>query len=79
MCAPVGVYLVVEQLKQPWRVELVVLDHRLLWGAGRLGSPRLRHSQGISEVGVNGIVGLALSLRRLDPADEAGSLRQGGD
>ncbi len=41
---PVCIYLLVEQLKQSRRVELIVLDNRLLGWAWRLGSLGLGHS-----------------------------------
>ena len=65
----VVVDLLVEELEQPRREELEVLHDGLLRGPGCLvclGLGRTR-SQRLLEVGVDGIVGLALSLRWRDP------------
>ena len=67
---PVSVYLLVQELKQSGRVELVVLDNRLFGWAWRLRSFGFRHPEGVSKISIHSVVGFSLSLGRLNPINK---------
>lgn len=71
MHIPECIDLLIQELKQPHRKELPILDHGLFGWARCLGSPWFRHTEGIPEVVIHRIVCLPLSLRWLYPLNEA--------
>ena len=63
----IDVDLLVEEFEESGREELKVLDIGLLRGSGGFGGFGLGDAECLAEIGVHGIIGLPLSLRRLDP------------
>lgn len=64
---PVKQNLLLQELEEAWGEELEVLDVWLLGGTRSLRRFGLADPQSFSEVGIHGVVGLPLSLGRLDP------------
>ena len=66
---PEMIYFLIQQLKQPGRIELEVLNNGLFGGTRRLVGLGLNIAltQRLLEVRINGVIGLAFTLRRRNP------------